>query len=155
MKNTIRWGAHLLLIHLYFILIVWLAGYFPGLALLAMGVYLVIIWQAGRFIAHATKSSSLMTLGAIGLFAQLPGLVLAGACLAFYLYNISVPGDAAFALQLWHTPFMPLLTFVSFPVYQGYNLYFLALFILPVFYVLLLWAAGRTSSGQEQSPVPR
>lgn len=154
MKNTIRWGTHLLLIHLYFILIVWLAGYFPGLDLLAMGIYLIVIWQAGRLIVNETKSSSLMML-ATGLFAQLPGLVLAVTCLAYYLYHVSVPGDVAFILQLWYTPFMPLLAFVSFPAYQGYNFYFLALFTLPVFYVLLLWAAGRTSSGQEQSPVPR
>ena len=69
MKNTIRWGTHLLLIHLYFILIVWLAGYFPGLDLLAMGIYLIVIWQAGRLIVNETKSSSLMML-ATGLFAN-------------------------------------------------------------------------------------
>ena len=144
----IRWGIRLLIIHVFFIIIVWLASYFSPLDILATGAYLYLLWKAGSLITAETLDLAPSRRDALcaGLLAQSPGLLLAAANLySFYDYTGPLFSDCRFAFQLWHTPFMPFLTFFSFPVWGGYSFCFWALNLGAPLYLTLLWlSANRT-----------
>lgn len=141
MIRSVAWGLRLLVIHLFLIFIVWLATYFPGLDLLLSLVYLLVIWQAGARIGSQAGKWKLETLLA-GVVAQLPGFVLTWANLKYYWGTGIISGDFTFAFQLWHTPALPWLSLFSFPVFDGFKSYFIALFFLSPLYVGVLMAGS-------------
>ncbi|HHV75778.1 MAG TPA: hypothetical protein GXX39_00185 [Syntrophothermus lipocalidus] len=152
MRETLGWGLRLFVIHLFFIFIVWLASYFPGLDLLFSLTYLWVIWQAGVRIGRQPVRWELKTLLA-GIVAQSPGFFLTVANIKYYWGTGIVSGDYTFAFELWHTPALPWLSLFSFPVYDGFKSYFLALFLLsPLYLALLLMAGYRARRWTETSP---
>lgn len=136
--NAVCWGGRLLLIHVFFIIIVWLATYFSGLDVAITLVYLYLIWKASHLIGRGCPEAPYRSLVFTGLIAQSPGLLLTVANLLYYFGSGPVPADFTFLLELWHTPLMPILSFFSFPVFQGYIFYFVALFFLPPVYLVTL-----------------
>lgn len=136
--KVMGWGARLMLIQVFFIFIVWLSGYYPGLEVLFALFYLYLIWKAGQVIGSTSSRFPFRNILLAGLIAQFPGFLLTVANIYYLIGNKNIAEDYTFSFQLWHTPFMPFLSFYSFPVYSGYVFYFLFLFILSPIYVLIL-----------------
>lgn len=133
----IRWGLKLLLIHLFFVVIVWLASYFSGLETAFALFYLYVVWQAGkRIMVESLRPGWSLFLS--GIVAQLPGLVLTLLNIFYYLGQRNTSADYPYFFQLWHTPFLPFLSLHTFPLFQDLNSYFLALFLISPLYIIIL-----------------
>lgn len=141
MKRAGEWGLRLFTIHVFFIGIVWLASYFSGLELVFASIYLWIIWQVGAMIGTLSPGYARDSLLA-GLIAQFPGFFLTAANIKYYWGAGTVSDDYTFAFQIWHTPAVPLLSLFPHPVHAGFELYFLALFILSPLYLIMLCVAS-------------
>lgn len=150
MKNAVVWGLRLLIIHLFFIFIIWLTTYFPGLDLLVSLFYIWVIWQAGGRISSEAGKEKISSLLA-GAIAQFPGFFLTWANIKYYWGTGVVSGDFTFAFQLWHTPALPWLSLFSFPVFDGFKSYFIALFFLSPLYVAIL-VAGSHKPQRPEAP---
>jgi hypothetical protein len=152
--SLMRWGGRLLIIHMFLIVIIWLSSYFSGLDIALTLAYIFIILRAGAAIGCSYPRNPYRYLVISGFIAQFPGWVLTALNLYYYGGGRLMTGDYAVMLQLWHTPFMPLLSFFAFPVFQGYNFYFLALFALSFLYTAILvlgyvWKTHRRSGAGE------
>lgn len=140
--NVLRWGIRLLAIHLLFILIIILASYFPGLDIILAILYILIIWISGRVMGEDFGKPIFGKILLVGVIAQLPGLILSAVTYDGIFGSHFFDVDYSFLLQLWHTPGMPLVSFLSFPVYGHISAYFMALFILSFVYIGLLISGG-------------
>ena len=128
------------LVNFFFIFIVWLSSYFQGKDLAVAVCYLYITWKAGEAIGHEPARTPLMGVVIASLLAQLPGWILAAANFYSYFARGGIPEVLTYIFLLWHTPFVPFLTFFSFPTASGYASYFLALFALPPLYTVVMLA---------------
>lgn len=149
---AVAWGGHLLLLHLLMVLLVSLALYFPGLDLLLSCLYLILLtalaWNLGK-----DSRLSLPATAVAGLIAQLPGFLLTIASRDSYLGLAAGPTYWPFVLQLWHTPFLPLLSLFPFPVAGGLSLAYRALFFLSGAYVIFMLTVASLSRKQKERPL--
>jgi len=135
-----RWGIKLLGIQLFFIFIVWLSSYFPGMDVFFALFYVAAAAKAGQTIARISgESSPFANLLAAGIIAQLPGFFLGAVNLLYYAGYGFISEDFSFVFQIWHTPFLPFLSFFPFSLADGYAFYFAALFVLSPLYAVILF----------------
>lgn len=137
--QVLLWGFRLLILHVYFIILIWLAGYFAYLDLILAAVYLGLLGTAGAGLGNLFAPKPYSPLLLIGLLAQLPGWLCAAGSSLFYA-GLS-PGDMElfrFGLALWHTPFLPILASFDLSFYAGLAVYYLFLFLLSPLYAVLL-----------------
>ena len=112
--KILRLGFRLLILQVFFIILIWLAGYFDYLDLILAFVYL-------------------------GLLAQFPGWVCTIGSYWFYAgFSQGEMDICRFGLALWHTPFLPILASLNLPSYAGLAVYYLSLFLLSPLYAVLL-----------------
>ncbi|MCR4400420.1 MAG: hypothetical protein QHH05_08200 [Syntrophomonadaceae bacterium] len=139
MREAGRWAWRLLVTQALCILAVWLGSWVPGLETVLAGVYLLALWQAGREMAADLPGPPGMWAAAS--LSQLPGWMLTVPNLLAYLGGWSLAGDYPFLLEVWHTPWLPLVAWMAFPAWGGYAAYFLALLPLSALTMLVV-AAG-------------
>ena len=142
-------GFRLLILQVFFIILIWLAGYFGYLDLILAFVYLgllgVIGARLGAVFNPAPYFSIYGSILLIGLLAQFPGWLCAIGSYWFYAgFSQGEMDICRFGLALWHTPFLPILASLNLPSYAGLAGYYLFLFLLSPLYavVLLLGYAG-------------
>jgi len=133
----------------FFIILIWLASYFSYLDLVFAVFYFCLIWKTGQELGFSFSQAPYGSIILIGFIAQFPGLLFTAASL--YYYSGFSRGETMelyrFALELWHTPFLPILASFSLPLYSGYAFYYLAFFILSPLYVgILLLGYSSTDS---------
>jgi hypothetical protein len=136
--RTLRWTIRLFLIHCLFILLVAESLYFQDLDLALSLVYLIVLWQAGIMIYKESAKSPWLNLVIIGAAYQLPGYVMTLLNLLYYSGVRGIAPDFIYTFQLWHTPVLPLLSLYSIPMFDGFSLYFVALFFISPFYLLVM-----------------
>lgn len=137
-----RTACRLLIFNLLYAVLVWLIMYFPGLDLLAAAafLYLLFIWSR-RMARNGMTPARVMT---TAFLAQLPGLVFCGIALYSWWRYGPLTSYFDFALQMWHTPFLPLLSLLPPIRIQGFPLYFLLGYVLSPLYILLMGLFART-----------
>lgn len=141
--KILQWGFRLLTVQVFFIVIIWLAGYFACLDLILAVVYLGLLGMIGtRLGAVFSPASPVSIYGSIlliGLLAQFPGWLCAIGSYWFYAgFSQGEMDICRFGLALWHTPFLPILASLNLPLYAGLAVYYLFLFLLSPLYAALL-----------------
>jgi hypothetical protein len=102
---------------------VWLASYFNGLY-----VFLSILFAACIIIeAILNKSERMFSCLATVLLWQLPGILLGIFIITGLTFHIPGGEYYIFVLELWYTPLIPLISFISAPFLPQ-----------PIYYILLL-----------------
>jgi len=135
-------ACRLLMFNVLFAVLVWLTTYFPGLDLLAAAAFLYVLFIWSRRMAEDDMSPSGVMVTAF--LAQLPGLVFSGIALYSWWRYGPLTSYFDFALQMWHTPFLPLLSLLPPIRIQGFPLYFLLGYILSPLYIMLMGLFART-----------
>ena len=141
--KILRLGLRLLIFQVFFIILIWLAGYFAYLDLILAVVYLGLIGVIGaRLGAVFSPAPSVSIYGSIlliGLLAQFPGWLCAIGSYWFYAgFSQGEMDICRFGLALWHTPFLSILASLNLPLYAGLAVYYLFLFLLSPLYAALL-----------------
>ncbi|NLW63607.1 MAG: hypothetical protein GX052_05840 [Syntrophomonadaceae bacterium] len=141
-EEMIGTACRLLIFNVLYAVLVWLTTYFPGLDLLAAAafLYVLFIWSR-RMVENGMNAGRVM---ATAFLAQLPGLVFSGLALYSWWRYGPLTSYFDFALQMWHTPFLPLLSLLPPIRIQGFPLYFLLGYILSPLYILLMGLFART-----------
>lgn len=127
--NTV---LRLYMIHLFAILAVWLATYYPGLDVVLAVLYLLVVVREVRY--HQSKSRwrifvVVLTWQLTGLFFS---LIILARCTMLELYNYAI-----FVLELWYTPILPFLSMLPTGSLEK-PLYYYALLGMPLLYVAVL-----------------
>lgn len=134
-------ACRLLIFNLLYAILVWLTMYFPGLDLLASVVFIYLLFRWTRYMVR-NRMNTWQVISAATL-AQLPGLVFSGIALySWWLYG-PLTSNFDFILQMWHTPFVPLLSLLPAVHLQEFPLYFLFAYILSPLYILLMGLFAR------------
>lgn len=146
MERIIKAVLRIYCIHLTAILAICLSMYFSGLDLPLALIYLVLIWQEAR------RSSSFcgpIMQGVLGFIWQLPGIFLSLAILLGLDQSTDFSYYFIFILQLWHTPVLPILSFLPLHSIGDKPLYYYLLFLMaPIlwsFYLLPVLMKTRSS----------
>lgn len=125
-------------LHLGAVLAVWLAMYFPGLDIVLSILYLLLLWQEGKYTYRMMGSPKKQALVAI--IWQLPGFILGSSVILGLDRLTDFAYYFIFILELWVTPVLPLVslipawTIMERPVY--YYLLFIMVPVLAVYYTL-------------------
>jgi hypothetical protein len=130
-----------MIFQLLYAILVWLVMYFPGFDILASVIFLYILFQWSRRLG----ADGLSTPQAIGtaVLAQMPGLVFGALALhSWWLYG-PLTSNNDFALQMWHTPLVPLLSLLPVVYVREFPLTYLILFFLSPLYILLMVLIAR------------
>lgn len=146
------WTAcRLLTFNLLYAVLVWLTMYFPGLDLLAAVAFVCVlfIWSR-RMVRNGMTTGKVM---ATAFLAQLPGLIFSVLALHSWWSYGPLTSYFDFALQMWHTPFLPLLSLLPPIRIQGFPLYFLLGYVLSPLYILLMGLFARTLPADSENRV--
>ncbi len=129
-------GLKLLAFNLLYAILVWLTMYFPGLDLLASTFFLYCLYCWSRYLGHA--GFSMWRVMGTATLAQVPGLIFGSLALYnWWLYG-PLTSNYDFMLQMWHTPWVPMLSLLPSMYIREFPLSFLLLFVLSFVYILLL-----------------
>jgi len=124
--------------HISAILAVWLAMYFPGLDIVLALLYLVLLWEEGKYTYRVLRNPKRQALIA-GIW-QLPGLILAVSVILRLDRLTDFAYYFVFALELWVTPILPLISLIPTWIILERPIYYFLLFmmvpILAVYYYL-------------------
>ena len=90
---------------------------------------------------------------ATAFLAQLPGLIFSVLALHSWWRYGPLTSYFDFALQMWHTPFLPLLSLLPPIRIQGFPLYFLLGYVLSPLYILLMGLFARTIPADSENRV--
>jgi hypothetical protein len=122
--------------------------YYPGLDIALALLYLLIIWQEGRY-----KKFSFIQQGLVGIFWQMPALLISLSMLLGLDQAADFSYYFIFMLQLWHTPILPLTTLQPVIAYLDKPLYYYALYLMApllwIFYLLPLLIQIGSPSNQK------
>lgn len=150
----VRAGLRLLLFNLLYAILVWFTMYFPGLDLLASAFFFYVLLRWSQYLVDAGLNTW-RVMGTATL-AQVPGLIWGSLALySWWLYG-PLTSNYDFMLQMWHTPWVPILSLLPTIHLQGFPLSFLLLYILSPLYILLIGLfAGLLRSGSSAGYRPR
>ncbi|MGE5397348.1 MAG: hypothetical protein ACM3MK_07410 [Chitinophagales bacterium] len=136
-------GLILLLFNLVFALFVWLMMYFPGWDIMASLLYVgFICWEARVLKLSGLKTKQIF---GIALVAQLPGLILEALAIWYWYRYGPVTSDFDFVLQMWNTPFVPLISLFAWPRVFNVALGYLGIYLCSPFYILAMTGWGYLS----------
>ncbi|MGE5544245.1 MAG: hypothetical protein ACM3UW_04665 [Bacillota bacterium] len=129
-------ACRLLVFNLLYAILAWLTMYFPGLDLLTSAVFIFLLFNWSRYMVR--NGMNTWQVMAAAFLAQLPGLVFSGLAIYSWWRYGPLTSNFDFILQMWHTPFVPLLSLLPTVHLQGFPLSFLLAYILSPVYVLLM-----------------
>ena len=129
-------AVRLLVFNLLYAVLVWLTMYFPGVDLLASVVFIYLLFRWSRHMVE--NGMNVRQVMATATLAQIPGLVFSGLAIYSWWRYGPLTSNFDFALQMWHTPLLPLLSLLSAVHLQGFPLSFLLAYILSPLYILLM-----------------
>lgn len=129
-------GTRLLITNLLFMLLVWLAGYYPGLDLAgSAGFFIFTLYESRRL--HSTG----MTAGRRAItacIAQLPGVILEPPAIVTWFIHAPAVSDYDFALSIWHTSWNGILSLLPQATVGDVYLPYLLLYLLTPLYIGLM-----------------
>jgi len=118
-------------LHLTAILAVWLGMYFPGLDIILAILYLVFLWQEGRYSLRLLNNPEKVILVA-GIW-QTPGLILAVSVLTGLDTLAEFAYYFVFMLELWLTPVLPLISAIpTFTIFDKPFYYYCFFILVPL-----------------------
>lgn len=129
-------ACRLLIFNLLYAILVWFAMYFPGLDLLASAVFIYLLFSWSKYMVR--NGMNTWRVMATAVLAQLPGLVFSSLAIYSWWRYGPLTSNFDFILQMWHTPFVPLLSLLPAVHLQGFPLSFLLAYILSPVYILLI-----------------
>ena len=125
-------------LHLSAILAVWLAMYFPGLDIILSTLYLLLLWEEGKYTYRMLRNPKKQAV--IACMWQLPGFILASSIILGVDRLTDFAYYFVFILELWFTPILPLVSLLPAWTIWERPIYFYLLFmmvpILAVYYYL-------------------
>jgi hypothetical protein len=127
------------LTNLLFVFLAWFAMYFPGIDVVVSLVYVGFIWWQGRRWGRELGAGGVALTAAL---AQLPGFLFQSLAIWYWINQGLLTSNYDFFLQLWHTPFIALLSLIPLGSWHGISLYYWALHLLSPLYVFLMTAAA-------------
>jgi hypothetical protein len=138
-------AGRLLIFNLLYAILVWLTMYFPGLDLLAAAIFIYLLFRwSQHMIDNRMNTWQVMATAAL---AQLPGLIFSGIAIHSWWRYGPLTSNFDFILQMWHTPFVPLLSILPTVHLQEFPISFLLAYILsPAYIVLMTLFAGMLQS---------
>ncbi|MGI6549613.1 MAG: hypothetical protein ACOX4Q_12665 [Syntrophomonadales bacterium] len=134
-------AGRLLIFNLLYAILVWLTMYFPGLDLLAAAIFIYLLFRwSQHMIDNRMNTWQVMATAAL---AQLPGLIFSGIAIHSWWRYGPLTSNFDFILQMWHTPFVPLLSILPTVHLQEFPISFLLAYILSPAYILLMTLFAR------------
>lgn len=166
MVMILRYGGWLIVFNILFAIFVWLAMYFPGLDILAsLAFVIILIWFSlslgkmemtsvqGYRLANSNKSiwQKKLSIIAICLIGQSPALITEGLAIWNWVNFGPFTSNYDFVLQMWHIPWMPLISVLPAWNVEGFVVSFLSLYLLSPVTILLMviLAFTKTRHGNE------
>lgn len=117
--------------------------YYPGLDIFLSFSYLFIIATEARAIRKNAKAAKALT----SFYWQLPGFVLSITSL------MGLETYSLFILQFWHTPVMPLLSFLTIPTSASKSLYYYCMLLMFLLLSLFYYALAKNENPLESSGI--
>lgn len=129
------------IIHLSAILAIWLAMYYPGLDVILSILYLLLLWEEGKYTLRTFRSPLKQKI--IAVIWQLPGIILGSSVILGLDRLTDFAYYFVFILELWVTPVLPLVSLLPAWSILDRPLYYYLLFVmvplLAVYYCLPLF----------------
>jgi len=120
-----------------------LGTYYPGLDIFLSFSYLFLIATEARVVRKKTRATKALA----SFYWQLPGFILSITSL------MDLETYSLFILQFWHTPVMPLLSFLTIPTSAGKSLYYYCLLLMSLLLSLFYYAFAGNENPLESSGI--
>lgn len=125
----------IIFLHFLFVVLTWLATFFPGLDLAVAFIYCFLVISIIR-----QKGLGCRKVWPSCLAWQSPGLFLTGMSLIFWCWQGAASSNYDFMLQVWHLPFLPFLSLLPYREFFGVSLAYIVLHLISPFLVAVFVA---------------